>query len=192
MLLPKARKLNNKIVFCDNTLWGLLNFRGEVIKSLISDGFDITLIAPDDNLMGKIQLPLDVNWIPIKLNRAKGDIYSDIIYMIKLFYLYRQIKPFCVFHYTIKPNIYGTFIAKILNIKSIVVIAGLGIAFQGNKNKHFVARLLYKFALKMADKVIVLNVGNFNTLIQLNMVKPEKVNLFNFGEGVDIEKYKPQ
>lgn len=36
-----------KIIFCDNTLWGLVNFRGEVIKYLKSEGHEVVLVAPE-------------------------------------------------------------------------------------------------------------------------------------------------
>lgn len=36
-----------KIIFCDNTLWGLVNFRGEVIKHLKSEGHEVVLVAPE-------------------------------------------------------------------------------------------------------------------------------------------------
>lgn len=36
-----------KIIFCDNTLWGLVNFRGEVIKYLKNEGHEVVLVAPE-------------------------------------------------------------------------------------------------------------------------------------------------
>ena len=36
-----------KIIFCDNTLWGLVNFRGEVIKYLKNKGHEVVLVAPE-------------------------------------------------------------------------------------------------------------------------------------------------
>ena len=36
-----------KIIFCDNTLWGLVNFRGEVIKYLKNKHIAIVMFGND-------------------------------------------------------------------------------------------------------------------------------------------------
>ena len=59
-----------KIAFVDNTLWGLLNFRGDVIKALYNDGNKITLIAPfDPNICLKEYQGIE--YISIKLSRKR-------------------------------------------------------------------------------------------------------------------------
>ena len=35
-----------KLIFCDNTLWGLVNFRGEVLKHFVQKGCELILVAP--------------------------------------------------------------------------------------------------------------------------------------------------
>ena len=52
-----------KIIFCDNTLWGLVNFRGEVIKYLKNKGHEVVLVAPEkeDKQMRDQALALIIN-----------------------------------------------------------------------------------------------------------------------------------
>ena len=43
--------------------------------------------------------------------------------------IYRKERPDYIFHFTIKPNIYGTLAARLLGIHSTVMVAGLGFTF---------------------------------------------------------------
>ena len=38
---------NIKVLFCDNTLWGLINFRGDVITYFKNIGCEVVLVAPE-------------------------------------------------------------------------------------------------------------------------------------------------
>ena len=63
-------KINNKkILFCDNTLWGLITFRGAVIRKLVELGYSITLVAPyKEDKQLQIKIPQGVKFISIKMN----------------------------------------------------------------------------------------------------------------------------
>lgn len=60
-----------KIIFCDNTLWGLVNFRGEVIKYLKNKGHEIVLVAPEkEDKQMRTTIPDGVHYISIKMERT--------------------------------------------------------------------------------------------------------------------------
>ena len=61
------------------------------------------------------------------------------------------------FHFTIKPNIYGTIAAKIFGLKVINNITGLGTTFIHKNFVTVIVRLLYKISQPFADKVLCQN-----------------------------------
>ena len=62
-----------------------------------------------------------------------------------------------IFHYTIKPVIYGGWAARKARIRQISVITGLGYTFIRKGWINRVAKLLYRFSLRSAKEVWFLN-----------------------------------
>lgn len=178
------------ILFCDNSLNLFLNFRGPVVKYFHDLGYRTAVIVPehsdDEKLRNKAPEYLDIHHVD--MNPAGMNPISDISYFTTLFFLFRRLRPDIVFLYTIKPNIYGSFAAQLLDIPAVAMVAGLGYVFGGNTWKHKFGRRLYKWGLSKASNVIVLNSSNYNTLCD-SFVKRDKLILFQEGEGVDLTEY---
>ena len=177
-----------KILFCDNSLRELVNFRGPVFDNLAEEGNQIILLSPinSDYTPSSKNIRLE----NIKMDRGGANPLKDLKYFFKLLSIYKRERPDFVFHYTIKPNIYGTFASRLLGIKSAVMIAGLGYTFSGKGLKCNIARNFYKFALKFADKILVLNEGNLKTLLDFKIAPADRFVLLPGGEGVDVERFK--
>lgn len=180
-----------KILFCDNTIQQFLNFRGHIAQHFHDLGWETGVVVPestcDDTIMDKVPSYLAV--YPVDMDRNSSNPFSDIVYFNALLCIFKKTRPDIVFLYTIKPNIYGSIAAHLLNIKVVAVVAGLGYSFAGNTLKHKLVRLLYKFGVKKADKVIVLNESNYATLLDNGFATRDNLILFNGGEGVDLNEY---
>lgn len=177
----------HKVIFSDNSLKELLNFREPVIQSYLKNEWSVTLVCPYNSQPPKLGKNFKIR--PIKLNRGSMNPFRDLIYFSRLLSIYRNEKPDYIFHYTIKPNIYGTFAAKLLGIKSTMMVAGLGYIFTKNDFRCRVGRVLYKMAMKLTNHVIVLNEANYELLLKSNMVRKEKLILLKGGEGIDLNKF---
>lgn len=178
-----------KIAFVDNTLWGLLNFRGDVIRALYNEGNKITLIAPfDPNI--SLKEYQGIEYISIKLSRKGKNPFQEIKYLFSLYKIYKKNKFDLVFHYTIKPNIYGNIAAKLNKIKSISIIPGLGYLFIKESITTKIAERLYKFALSFSKEVWFLNNDDKELFIKRKLVDEEKVKILP-GEGINLEKFCP-
>lgn len=178
-----------KILFSDNSLWGLLNFRGGIIRHFVSKGYEVILVAPLDNEGMQMKIPERVKYIPICVNRSGRNPISDIKYFYDVVNIYKRERPDYIFHYTIKPNIYGTIAARILKIRSSAMIAGLGYAFAEKTLSAFIARAMYKYSLRYAEYVFVLNENNYKVLIDGRITSDSKVIWLKGGEGVDLNKF---
>lgn len=180
-----------KILFSDNTLWGLLNFRGGVIRYFADQGHRIVLVAPRDKLCDLSSLPQRVSYIPVSLSRTGTNPLVDLKYYRSLRKIYKTEQPDYIFHYTIKPNIYGTLAAHALRIRSSCVIAGLGHVYSAPGIGNTIARSLYKYAMQFPEQVMVLNQDNYNLLQNRHVVSPDKLLRLPGGEGVDTSRFLP-
>ncbi|MGL6064068.1 MAG: glycosyltransferase family 4 protein [Fusobacteriaceae bacterium] len=178
-----------KIMFVANKLWDIYIFRGRTIKKLVEDGHEIVVIAPDDKRID-IERELGVKVIDIAVDKRGINPIKDLKLMMTLIKIYKKEKPNLIFHYTIKLNIYGTLAAKFLNKKNIAVITGLGYSFVSKGIISKLAKILYKFSMKFANEVWVLNSDDKNVLLEERITQEEKIFILP-SEGVDIEKYKP-
>ncbi|WP_047383386.1 MULTISPECIES: glycosyltransferase family 4 protein [unclassified Cetobacterium] len=178
-----------KIFFTANVLWDIYIFRYGVIKALINDGHEVIVIAPNDTRINFLE-ELGIRHIPIELNMRGINPVKDFKLLLQLKAIYKKEQPDIVFHYTIKPNIYGTIAAKIAGIKSIAVLTGLGYSFVEGGIISSIAKKMYKFSLKFSKEVWVLNDDDKETLIKQKIVPTEKIFILP-GEGVNIEKFSP-
>lgn len=181
-----------KIIFSDNSLWFLLNFRGSIIEHYIALNYEVILVAPQDGKCDLTEIPQQARYIPITLDRTGINPWKDIRYFLKLFRIYKAERPDYIFHYTIKPNIYGSLASRLLGIRSAAMITGLGYVFSNNTFTNKLARLLYKFGLFFSEKVFVLNQNNLKTVLSHHIASEKKLIWLKGGEGVDLKKYKQQ
>ena len=181
-----------KVLFCDNNLKFFLNFRKYIVEYLHNKGYELGAVVPSDSCTEKIlnKKPKYLKVFPINMNGNSSNPFDDIIYFCKLFRIFKAENPNIIFVYTIKPNIYGSIAASMLNIPIVAMVAGLGYVFTGNGPTKTLGRMLYKFGLHKANNVIVLNETNKKTLIEGGYVKPENMILFDSGEGVDLNQFK--
>ncbi len=177
-----------KILFCDNSLKELMNFRGDVIRHFSQKGDELILVAPKNTDESILDFPH--TFYGSNLHRSGMNPISDLCYFFNLFKIYKREKPDLIFHYTIKPNIYGSIVAKLLSIPSVAMIAGLGYAFNHQGFKTKIARALYRFSMRYPRKIFVLNEENLALLVNHKIIDPNKAVLLNGGEGVNLEKYK--
>lgn len=178
-----------KIAFVDNSFWGLLNFRGDVIKALYKEGYQITLIAPFDFDVS-LEEYQRIEYIPIKLSRKGKNPFQEIKYLFSLYKIYKEKNFNLIFHYTIKPNIYGNIVAKLNRIDSISIIPGLGHLFIKEDITTKIAEKLYKFALNFSKEVWFLNNDDKELFIKKKLVDERKVKILP-GEGINLEKFYP-
>lgn len=178
-----------KILFCDNSLRELLNFREDVINYYLSIGCEVVLVAPINcEYHPKSSL---VKVISVNISRSGKNPIQDLKYFNLLRKIYKKERPSFIFHYTIKPNIYGTLAARICRIPSSAVIAGLGYVFREKGIGNLIARNLYRFSMCFARQVLVLNAYNYHLLQTHHIVRSDKMILLQGGEGVNLEHFRP-
>ncbi len=178
------------IVFSGNTSWSMYNFRLGLIKNFLKFGYDVCVVAPEDNYTERI-VAEGIKFIPItRLNRSGNNPLQDFSLYREYVEVYTKLQPAFIFHYTIKPNIYGTLAARSCKIKSISITTGLGNAFSDKGVLFYVAKYLYKLSSAYAVEVWFLN-SNDKAVFVDNTIVPEQKCFILPGEGVDTSLFKP-
>jgi glycosyltransferase involved in cell wall biosynthesis len=177
------------ITFSANTSWYLYNFRSSTIKAFLNEGHQVVCLSPKDKYSVKLS-NLGCKWIPLKIDNKGTNPVKDFILFIKMFLLYRKLRPKIAFHFTIKNNIYGTFAAYLSKVRSINNVTGLGTAFIKNNFTSYIVRFLYKLSQPLAHRIYCQNEEDFEYLLAEKLTPKDSLRLLP-GSGVDLHKFHP-
>ncbi|MBM3245407.1 MAG: glycosyltransferase family 4 protein, partial [Candidatus Omnitrophica bacterium] len=103
---------------------------------------------------------------------------------------YRNEKPDIVFHFTIKPNIYGSFAAKLVKIRCANTISGLGFIFTKKNLLSPFVNILYRIACGFSEKSFFHNKEDMELFISNNIIIPLKACHVN-GSGINSDYFAP-
>ncbi|VVE67282.1 glycosyl transferase [Pandoraea captiosa] len=175
------------VLLCSNTFWSIYNFRRGPIAALLAAGHPVHVAAPDDEFASKLAaMGCVVHRVPMA---AKGqNPLQDLGLMWRLYRLYRQVRPAVIFHYTIKPNIYGAMAARFARIPAVSMTTGLGYVFIRESLTTRLARQLYRVAFRHTLENWFLNAEDHRAFVDGGLVALGKTRLLP-GEGVDLTHF---
>jgi glycosyltransferase involved in cell wall biosynthesis len=173
----------------------LLNFRGELIKTIIENNHQVIAMSADANkdIIRQIE-SMGCEFLSFPIQRNGLNPLSDLKVLIALYRIFRSEKPDVILSYTIKPVIWGG-VASILYGKSrfFGLITGLGFAFQkGDVKRNLLCKTvigLYRFALSKATGVIFQNPDNLNEFVEQQIIPVGKTYRVH-GSGVKLDYFK--
>lgn len=163
--------------------------RINLVNSIKKDNI-IYIAAPFDNYDKKFQNELvDIfkcNTINFFLNNHSMNPRKDFKTSCQLYKIFRSIRPDLVLNFTVKPNIYSTIICKILNIKTINNITGLGTLFTTKSVTSKVGRILYVLSQTLSFKVFFQNKDDLNLFMSYKILNRHKCDILP-GSGVNLD-----
>ncbi|MEA2099573.1 MAG: glycosyltransferase family 4 protein [Campylobacterota bacterium] len=177
-----------KILLVSNASWSMVKFRYGLMKSLVENNYKVYVVSPIDEYSKEIE-EIGCEYIDIKIDNNGSNPFNDLKLVYDLYEIYKKIKPNLIIHYTIKPNIYGSFATMLSGCKSISIIPGLGYTFINENFTSKIAKVLYKIALKIPEQVWFINKDDIDEFINRKLIDKSKIELIN-GEGVNIDKFK--
>ena len=181
--------MKKKIAIISNLSWNLYNFRLSLMYAMRDAGFEVIAIAPHDKYSQKI-IDAGFEFHDIKMNAQGINPLEDLRTTYQFYKLFKKIAPDVLCQYTIKPNIYGSFVASMLKIKMINNIAGLGTLFIKEGAVTKIAKVLYKVSQYKADRVFFQNSDDLEFFTGKGIVNANKCDVLP-GSGVDINRFKP-
>lgn len=180
--------MKKKILFVSNNGQGFYNFKKELIEKLISMNYEVHFAVPEYIKLKELETK-GAYYEAISVDRRGMNPIKDIKLIWQLRKLFKMVKPDIVLLHTIKPNIYGSCIAKYMKLPYINNITGLGSALQIESNLSKLIRTMYKFSFRKTRAVFFENTGNLNYFIKHGLVCEGKCILVK-GAGVNTEYYK--
>ena len=183
-----AEKSRLRITLVCNTAWAIYTYRRGLLRMLIERGVEVSVIAPRDRTFAPLE-EMGCRCVELPVASKGTNPRDDLKTLAALYREYRATRPHLVFHYTIKPNIYGSIAAKLAGVPSIAVTTGLGYVFIQKSRTASVAKRLYRFAFRFPREVWFLNQDDRQAFIDQNLlVHPDRARLLH-GEGVDLDDY---
>lgn len=176
-----------KILILANNDVGLYKFRKELIQELIYRGNKVIVSVPDGELIPDIR-KLGVKVILTDVDRRGVNPLTDLKLLMRYLRMEITLKPDLVITYTIKPNIYGGLISRVLHIPYAENITGLGTTFQAENLVKKLVCFLYKISSKRARVVFFENEGNKQVFLENHLIREEQSCRLN-GAGVNREEY---
>ena len=176
-----------KVLILTNSINGIYNFRRELIEELINKGYNVIISSPRDircSYFKKIGCQL----VETSINRRGTNPIADFKLIINYYRLVKKVKPDVVLTYTIKPNIYGGVVCRVLGIPYLTNITGLGTAVENRGFLQYITVFLYRIALKRAKCVFCQNKENLDFMVK-NSIIANRYKLVP-GSGVNLEYYR--
>lgn len=173
-----------KILILSNNAAGLMSLRGELICAL-TKLWDVWVCVPPDEYSMQIE-KTGAKLIEIAFERRGRSIIGELLLISSYKRLIKGNKPDVVLTYTIKPNIYGGIVSRLLKKPYIVNVTGLGTELQSDSLFSKSLFKLYVFSAKKAVKVFVQNSSikeHFNRSYVIDNCEMLP------GSGVNLEKH---
>jgi glycosyltransferase involved in cell wall biosynthesis len=170
-----------------NSSWNIYNFRQGLIKQLLSDGHEVAAIAPDDGFGEKITT-LGCQFYHLPMATKGTNPIQDMALSYRLYQLYKNLDLDVAMHFTIKPNLYGTFAAHLAGIPSVNNVTGLGTVFLHKNLTSKIGRFLYRFVFRYPKKVLFQNEDDRSLFVESKLVRAHITDLLP-GSGVNLAHF---
>lgn len=176
-----------KILIVTNHSYMLYRFRKALIEAL-AEHHEVVLCMPFVGHETDFQA-MGLRCIQLDMDRRGTSIPGEWRLFRRIRRLLQEETPELVITYSIKPNIYGGLLCRLMGIPYCANVQGLGSAFQRPGLARLVS-ILYRLALGKAKTVFFENESNAQTFLRKKILAPESMTLLP-GAGVDLTDYAP-
>ncbi|QWE00797.1 glycosyltransferase family 4 protein [Polynucleobacter sp. JS-Mosq-20-D10] len=177
-----------KILIVANTSWNIINFRANLIRRLVSEGYEVVIAAGIDQYSDQIQ-GLGARFVKLRIRSHSINLWDEFLLLMDLMLIFRKERPVIFLGYTIKPNIYGSLAAIFFKIPTINNIAGLGTVFVTKSMISKLVSLMYKLSLSKSSTVFFQNKDDLELFTSQSIIQKKHACLLP-GSGVDLKKFK--
>ena len=177
------------LVISANSAWNIVNFRRALVEGLIAAGWRVIALAPDDGHAAAIK-QLGAEFVPIGIDSSGTSVSRDAKLLLDYLRVLRRLRPQAFLGFTVKPNVYGSLAARLLGIRAINNISGLGTAFMGAGPLNRIVTRLYRLSLQKSARVFFQNPHDLALFVEKGLVQPDQPALLP-GSGIDLERFRP-
>jgi glycosyltransferase involved in cell wall biosynthesis len=176
-----------------NVDWFLISHRLCIAVAAKKQGWEVHVACEDTGRANEITRE-GIHFIDFVFSRSGTNFLSETATIRNFYQLYKSVRPDVVHHITLKPVIYGSFVARRLGIHGVLnAVSGLGYTFtesrKGPVQKVMVQFMKYGFnrdnlAFIFQNKDDLAELSNLGVVSAENMINTIK------GSGVNLEHFK--
>lgn len=176
-----------------NVDWFFISHRLVIAEEAMKNGFEV-VVAAEDTGRGFEIANKGIEFINLPLSRSGTNPIHELYSVLQIYKLYNNIKPDILHHITLKPVIYGSVIAKFLNIKNVInAVSGLGYNFTEGRINIISKIMIRLMKIGFSNKTVFIfqNKDDFKELLELKVLSPESKIYFIKGSGVNLKEFYP-
>lgn len=173
--------------------WSFWSHRLSLALSAMESGFEVTLVTKINMLASSIKNK-GINVINLNFGRSSKTPLTDLINIVRLFFLFKKEKPDLIHNVALKTILISS-MSALFNRKTVVVNAftGLGYVFSSEQFKARVIRLFFKSSFNLITRkhnfwTIFQNSDDMNAFQKRGLSVPERSILIR-GSGVDTNEF---
>ena len=178
--------MKKRVLFLVNHDVVIYNFRLEIVEELLKEGYEVHISSPYGERIDDL-VKIGSVFHEVNLDRHSKNPLGELKLIKEYRRLYKEVKPDIILGFTIKPNIYGAYVAKKRKIPFIANITGLGTALENQGLSQKILIKMYKIAFKKVKKVYFQNEEN------MQFFKNHKIAIGKHellpGSGVNLERF---
>ena len=164
-------------------------FRKEIIEALIERGCKVILSCPEHHRLDYFRGMKDVFIEDVDIDRRGTNPFKDVKLIWDYYRLFKKYRPDIVCTFTIKPNVYGSLAADMLDIPHINNVTGIGSGYKNGGLIRRVVILLYKVALRKSQMVFFQNKENMQVALASGMISSDIRCRVIPGSGVNLTHF---
>lgn len=177
------------VVISANSVWNIVNFRKPLIEALVAAGWQVVALAPNDGSASAIA-DLGAEFVPIRIDSSGTSPFRDARLFADYLAILRRLRPRAFLGFTAKPNIYGSLAARLLGVRTINNISGLGTAFMSEGALNRLVSRLYRLSLAKSARVFFQNADDLELFVTKGLVRPSQAERIP-GSGIDLNRFHP-
>lgn len=168
----------------------IYNFRRELLRRLVAEGFEVTVALPADDRNQAFR-DLGCSVVETSLSRFGTNPVQELASLVRFIGIIRDTSPDVVLTYTAKPNIYGGLAAQLCRVPYLSTVTGLGAAFQSESLLRRITSLLQRLAYRKSRRVFFQNSENLTVFRRLGIVRGNVEVLPGSGVNLDLHTLEP-
>ena len=180
-----------RILFIGNSHLTVFGFRKEIIDSFVKAGHDVTVSFPNGPFGEGESAAKEhkCRFIETKIDRRGKNPLKDIDLVHEYIKLIKKVKPDIVFAFTVKPDVYGGIVCKLLQVPYVLNITGLGKGLAEGGFTQKITAFLYRLASKSAQCVFFQNTSD-KEFFDNNHISYKRGEILP-GSGVNLSEFVP-
>lgn len=181
-----------RIMMVANDTTFVYNLRREVLQQLVSCGHEVSVMCQELSFREQLE-EIGCSIINVETPRRGTNPVSDLKLFCKYFDCLRKARPDVVLSNNIKPNVYAGLACRLLRIRRICNITGLGTAVEYPGRMQKFTTFLYKSGTWNADCLLFQNGENERYFREHKMIsdKTRVVRLPGSGVNLTAHAVKP-